>query len=106
MTAPTAPSVPPPGVTPDLLPPDPFDAMDPDALVFAQMDPEPDDVLVGVPLGPLGRLYTYAAPPHVHVGSIVILPPSWFTTEQTGVVDTLEPPPCPYPIKRVLGVLT
>lgn len=100
MSAPTAP----PGVAPDVLPADPF--ADSDALVFALQDPEPDDVLIGVPLGELGRVYVYAAPPHVHVGSIVILPLSWFNSEQTGVVETLDPPPCPYPIKRVLGVLT
>lgn len=94
-------AVPEPGIVPDLMP-----SMSPDALIAAAVEDAFEDVRIGVSFG-TRRIYTYTSPPLVHVGSVVIVPPSHFNPDpQVADVVTLDPPPYHGPVKRVLAVLS
>jgi len=94
--------VPLPGIAPDLLP-----LQSPDAiLVGLEVDAALEDIRIGVSFG-TRKIYCYLCQPLVHVGSLVIVPPSWFDPDpQVADVVTLDPPPYHGPIKHVLGVIS
>lgn len=103
MTMPTPTRVLPP---PDLVPILP--EMSPDAILLglAVDQAMEEDIRVGVSFG-TRRVYAYLSPPLVHVGSIVIVPPSIMSADpQTADVVTLTPPPYAGPLKRVIAVLS
>jgi hypothetical protein len=104
MTSPTRPPavLPPPDLVP-ILP-----EMSPDAILLGLAVDEAmeSDIRIGVSFG-TRRVYCYLSPPLVHVGSIVVVPPSIMSADpQTADVVTLDPPPYAGPVKRVLAVLS
>lgn len=77
------------------------------AYLIEQIESAFADIRVGVRFDSRGKVYAYLAPPIAHVHSIVIVPPSWYCPNPQAVtVVTLDPPPCPGQLKRVMAVLS